>query len=129
MLQTLVDLGLTDEWQHMIDSTTVPGHVSAAGEKGSSHECSWSITRRLYEQSLCPVLYDMFDIAPTDVATTLGREPAAVRQFASVAQARAACATSFYQRQPLERLAPLHERTPSCRPRLTVSSRSAFHQS
>ncbi|MDV3480234.1 IS5 family transposase, partial [Sphingobium yanoikuyae] len=27
MLQTLVDLGLTDDWQHMIDSTTVRGHV------------------------------------------------------------------------------------------------------
>ena len=42
MLQTLVDLGLTDDWQHMIDSNTVRGpfgeaqdrHVSAVGEKG-----------------------------------------------------------------------------------------------
>lgn len=34
MLQTLVDLGLTDDWQHMIDSTTVRGHVSAVGGKG-----------------------------------------------------------------------------------------------
>ena len=34
LLQTLVDLGLTDDWQHMIDSTTVRGHVSAAGAKG-----------------------------------------------------------------------------------------------
>jgi len=33
LLQTLVDLGLTDDWQHMIDSTTVRGHVSAAGGK------------------------------------------------------------------------------------------------
>lgn len=33
MLQTLVDLGLTDDWQHMIDSTTVRGHVSAGGRK------------------------------------------------------------------------------------------------
>jgi len=31
LLQTLVDLGLTDDWQHMIDSTSVRGHVSAAG--------------------------------------------------------------------------------------------------
>jgi len=30
----LVDLGLTDDWQHMIDSTSVRGHVSAAGGKG-----------------------------------------------------------------------------------------------
>jgi len=34
LLQTMVDLGLTDDWQHMIDSTTVRGHVSAAGGKG-----------------------------------------------------------------------------------------------
>jgi transposase len=34
LLQTPVDLGLTDEWQRMIDSTTVRGHVSAAGGKG-----------------------------------------------------------------------------------------------
>ncbi|MCO6161188.1 IS5 family transposase, partial [Asaia lannensis] len=33
MLQTLVDLGLTNDWQHMIDSTSVRGHVSAAGRK------------------------------------------------------------------------------------------------
>lgn len=33
MLQTLVDLGLTDDWQQMIDSTSVRGHVSAAGGK------------------------------------------------------------------------------------------------
>jgi transposase len=36
LLQTLVDLGLTDDWQHMIDSTTVRGHVSAAGGKGGA---------------------------------------------------------------------------------------------
>jgi transposase len=34
ILATLVELGLTDDWQHMIDSTTVRGHVSAAGGKG-----------------------------------------------------------------------------------------------
>ena len=34
LLETLVELGLTDDWQHMIDSTTVRGHVSAAGGKG-----------------------------------------------------------------------------------------------
>jgi transposase len=34
ILQTLVDLGLTDDWQHMIDSTTVRGHSQAAGAKG-----------------------------------------------------------------------------------------------
>ena len=34
LLQTLVDLGLTDDWQHMIDSTIVPGHSQAADAKG-----------------------------------------------------------------------------------------------
>lgn len=34
ILATLVELGLTDDWQHMIDSTTVRGHVSAVGGQG-----------------------------------------------------------------------------------------------
>ena len=34
LLETLVELGLTDDWQHMIDSTTVRGHSQAAGVKG-----------------------------------------------------------------------------------------------
>ena len=34
MLDTLVELGLTDDWQHMIDSTSVRGHSQAAGAKG-----------------------------------------------------------------------------------------------
>ena len=34
ILETLVDLGLTDNWQHMIDSTIVRGHSQAAGAKG-----------------------------------------------------------------------------------------------
>lgn len=34
ILATLVELGLTDDWQHMIDSTTVRSHVSAVGGKG-----------------------------------------------------------------------------------------------
>ncbi|MBB4861129.1 transposase [Novosphingobium chloroacetimidivorans] len=36
ILATLVELGLTDDWQHMIDSTTVRGHVSAVGGKGGA---------------------------------------------------------------------------------------------
>ncbi|MFN3863742.1 MAG: hypothetical protein ACK4RT_05600 [Erythrobacter sp.] len=55
LLQTLVDLGLTDDWQHMIDSTSVRGHVSAAGEKGGLCERSWSSTLRLYEQNPRPL--------------------------------------------------------------------------
>jgi transposase len=34
MLETLVELGLTDNWQHMIDSTTIRGHSQAAGARG-----------------------------------------------------------------------------------------------
>ena len=34
LLDTLVGLGLTDDWQHMIDSTAVRGHSQAAGAKG-----------------------------------------------------------------------------------------------
>ncbi len=34
LLETLVELGLTDDWQHMIDTTTVRGHSQAAGAKG-----------------------------------------------------------------------------------------------
>ena len=57
LLQTLVDLGLTDDWQHMIDSTSARGHVSPRqrAEKGGLCERSWSITRRLYEQNPRPL--------------------------------------------------------------------------
>lgn len=34
LLEPLVELGLTDDWQHIIDSTTVLGHPQAAGAKG-----------------------------------------------------------------------------------------------
>ena len=34
LLQTLVDLGLTDNWQHMIDSTVSRAHSQATGAKG-----------------------------------------------------------------------------------------------
>ena len=34
MLDTLVELGLTDDWQHMIDSTIIRGPSQAAGAKG-----------------------------------------------------------------------------------------------
>ena len=35
-LETSVELGLTDDWQHMIDSTSIRGHSQAAGAKGDS---------------------------------------------------------------------------------------------
>ncbi len=34
LLETLVELGLTDNWQHMMDSTMIRGHSQAAGAKG-----------------------------------------------------------------------------------------------
>ena len=34
ILETLVELGLTDNWAHMLDSTTVRAHSQAAGGKG-----------------------------------------------------------------------------------------------
>ena len=34
LIETLVELGLTDDWQHMMDSTTVRAHSQAAGGKG-----------------------------------------------------------------------------------------------
>nr|WP_318035267.1 IS5 family transposase [Rhizobium ruizarguesonis] len=54
LLETLVELGLTDDWQHMIDSTTVRGHSQAAGAKGGLIEGFWSITRRLYDENPRP---------------------------------------------------------------------------
>lgn len=38
LLETLVELGLTDDWQHMINSTTVRGHSQAAGAKRGAYE-------------------------------------------------------------------------------------------
>ncbi|MCX2564689.1 hypothetical protein [Acetobacter thailandicus] len=53
--QTLVDLSLTDKWQHMVDSTVVRTHSQATGAKGESFRGFWSLTRRLYEQNPCPM--------------------------------------------------------------------------
>lgn len=33
LLETFVELDLSDDWQHMIDSTTVRGHSQTAGAK------------------------------------------------------------------------------------------------
>ncbi len=38
LLETLLDRGLTDNWQHMIDSTTVRGHSQAAGGKAGTRK-------------------------------------------------------------------------------------------
>lgn len=54
LLETLVELGLADDWQHMIVSTTVRGHSQAAGAKGDPQGGLWSKPRRLYEQNPCP---------------------------------------------------------------------------
>ena len=55
LLQTLVDLSLTDNWQHMVASTVVRTHSQATGAKGGSFRGFWSLTRRLYEQNPCPM--------------------------------------------------------------------------
>ncbi len=34
LLQTLVDLGLTDDWQHTIDSSSVAASIGRSGERG-----------------------------------------------------------------------------------------------
>jgi transposase len=53
LLETQVELRLTDDWQHMIDSTAVRGHSQAAGAKGWTHK-GGSKPRRLYEQNPRP---------------------------------------------------------------------------
>ncbi|WP_236735607.1 IS5 family transposase [Agrobacterium tumefaciens] len=45
LLETLVELGLTDDWQHMIDSTTVRGHSQAAGAKGGAYQEAFGRSR------------------------------------------------------------------------------------
>ncbi|MFT8366907.1 MAG: transposase [Gluconobacter cerinus] len=55
LLQTLVDLGLTDNWQHMIDSTVIRAHSQATGAKGGLFGGFGSVTWRLYEQNPCPM--------------------------------------------------------------------------
>lgn len=45
------ELGLTDDWQHMIDSIIVRGHSQAAGAKGYLQGRLWSKPRGLYEQN------------------------------------------------------------------------------
>lgn len=54
LLETLVELGLTDDWMHMIDTTAVRAHSQAAGTKGGSSECSWPKPRRLYDKDPRP---------------------------------------------------------------------------
>ena len=51
LLEALVNLGLTDHWQHKIYITTVGGYVPAVGGKEALRHKLWSITRRLNEQS------------------------------------------------------------------------------
>lgn len=54
LLETLVELGLTDHWQHMIDSTTVRGHSQAAGAKGERLRGALVEAAALYEQGARP---------------------------------------------------------------------------
>ncbi|MGF1619736.1 MAG: transposase [Rhodomicrobiaceae bacterium] len=55
ILETLVELGRTDDWAHMMDSPTVCAHAQAAGEKGDSFKCSWSKPRRFFDKDPRPV--------------------------------------------------------------------------
>ena len=55
ILETLVQMGLTDDWQHMIDSTTVRAMYRQPAQKGDSQGGFWSITRRLYVQNPRPL--------------------------------------------------------------------------
>jgi transposase len=52
LLETLVGLGLTDDWQHMIDSTTVRGHSQAAGAKGGLIRRLFRSRRALRQKSM-----------------------------------------------------------------------------
>lgn len=60
-----IELGLTDEWQHMIDSTTVRDHSQAVGARGGLIRF-WSITRRLYAPT---------ETSPSNACCTLSRSP------------------------------------------------------
>lgn len=55
LLQTLVDLGLTDDWQHRSTAPAFAAKSRQRAEKGGLCERSWSITRRLYEQNPRPL--------------------------------------------------------------------------
>lgn len=50
-LQTLVDLGLSDNWQHMIDRTTVRGHSKAAGAKGGLIEAAGVLRKKVHART------------------------------------------------------------------------------
>ena len=76
---TLVELGLTDNWQHMIDSTTVRGHSQAAGAKGG-------IIRRAIAR-MTPCLLGLFSIV-----TLLGKQLTLMARWATTT-------TAWYRKQ------------------------------
>nr|WP_244490988.1 transposase [Paramesorhizobium deserti] len=45
LLETFVELGLINDWQHMIDSTTVRGHSQAAGAKEGAYKEAFGRSR------------------------------------------------------------------------------------
>lgn len=55
LLETLVELGPTDDWQHMIDSTRFLGHSHAAGTEGDRSPRLWSKPRLLYVEDPRPL--------------------------------------------------------------------------
>ncbi|MGC5749978.1 IS5 family transposase [Gluconobacter sp. NFX36] len=65
VLQTLVDLGLTDHWLHMIDSTVVRAHSQATGAKGGL------IRRLLVDQAAALRAKSMPDVTLRDALSAL----------------------------------------------------------
>lgn len=54
LLETLVELGLTDDWQHMIDVPRFAATLRLRAQKGDLSGSFWSITRRLYDKNPRP---------------------------------------------------------------------------
>jgi hypothetical protein len=55
MLWTLVDLGLTDDWQHMSTARSSAAILGQRALKGDLQGGLWSKPRRLYEQDPRPL--------------------------------------------------------------------------
>ena len=59
--ETLVELGLTDAWQPMIDSTPVRGHSQTTGARGGAHKEAFgrsrgSLTGEIHAQTVMAAL-------------------------------------------------------------------------
>ncbi|GAP24055.1 transposase [Gluconobacter frateurii NBRC 101659] len=73
LLQTLIDLGLTDNWQHMVDSTVVRAHSQATGAKGG-------LIRRLLVGHVAALrAKSMPDVTIRDILSALSSQEARFR--------------------------------------------------